>query len=54
MKKLLLFVLPFVLTACTRSDGERNWVADTDVLLDEVLNKSFKSIVNVPKDSRNL
>lgn len=52
MKKLLLFVLPFVLTACTRSDGERNWVADTDVLLDEVLNKSFKGIVNVPKDSR--
>ena len=52
MKKLLLFVLPFVLMACTRSEGERNWLADTDELLDEVLNKSFRGIVNVPKDSR--
>ena len=52
MKKLLLFVLPFVLMACTRGDSERDWVADTDVLLDEVLNKSFKGIVNVQKDSR--
>ena len=53
MKKLLLLVLPLVLlSSCKKDSGEKNWVEDTDMLLDQVLNSKFRSIVNVPKDSR--
>ena len=52
MKRLLLFVLPFVLMACDVSESRPGLGVAPDVLLDEVLANSFNGVVNVRKDSK--
>ena len=52
MKKfLVLLLLPFLFASCHK-DSEKDWVEETDVLLDEVLNNSFRNIIPVQKNSR--
>ena len=53
MKKILLFISLFVIVSCDKGDdGNQGVKEDANLLLDSVLNESFKKIVDVPKDSK--
>lgn len=52
MKKLLLFILPFVLMSCDSSETRSESSVDPHAILDAVLTESFSGVINVPKDGK--
>lgn len=52
MRKILLWILPFVLVSCDYDDSNRELDVTADALLDEVLRNSFSDIISVRKESK--
>ena len=52
MRKILLFISLFVFVSCDRDDSNKNFSEEAHVLLETVLNDSFKDIIDVPKDGK--
>lgn len=52
MRKVLLWILPFVFVACECDDSNKSLTEKANVLLDEVLKESFNGLIDVRKDSK--
>lgn len=52
MKQFLILILPLIFVSCKNDDSKQDQTERADIMLDAVLENSFKGIVNVSKDSK--